>query len=74
MNWLLQLAPYKKAVAGFISPGVALFAADVVRDQALPTHVEWLAIFALCVTTAAGVAVSPKNSPKTVQLEKETDR
>jgi hypothetical protein len=61
---LKALAPYKKAVAGFVSPGVALFVVDVAADQALPTHGEWGAIGLACLAGAFGVYAAPKNSAK----------
>lgn len=63
-RFLKKLAPYKKAVAGFVAPGVALFVADVTKDQALPTHNEWIAIGFVCVLSAVGVARAPKNAEK----------
>jgi hypothetical protein len=59
-----KLAPYWKAAAGFVAPGLALFVADVASDQALPTHNEWLAIGLACIAGATGVYVAPKNAVK----------
>ena len=60
-GWLAQR---KKAIAGFVAPGVVLLFGDVVHDHAAPTHNEWLAIGSVCVLTALGVHVAPKNKPK----------
>lgn len=57
---LSKLPEYKKAIAGFIAPGVVLFVADV-TDGSLPTHNEWVAIGLACLAGAFGVAVAPKN-------------
>lgn len=58
-----RIAPYWKAVAGFISPGVVLFIADA-ADGSMPTHNEWLAIGLACLAGATGVYVAPKNKAK----------
>jgi hypothetical protein len=58
---------YIKALAGFIAPGIVLLpaAALPVSDGGTTvTGYELLAALAVCVTTAAGVAVAPKNKPR----------
>lgn len=52
LNWLAQR---KKAALGFVTPGVALFAADWAQTGNLPTAHQWETIGVTCVLTAFGV-------------------
>jgi hypothetical protein len=61
LDWLAQR---KKAIAGFLAPGIALFIGDVATASRLPTVHQWQAIAAVCVLTAFGVHAAPKNKPK----------
>lgn len=54
-NLLAFLAQRKKAVMGFLAPGVGLFAADWAQHQTLPTTHQWEAIAVACVLTGFGV-------------------
>lgn len=59
----INLAPYRKAVAGALVPAVTLLAADV-ADGSLPTAHEWLVIALTAVIGGAGVYAAPKNKAK----------
>jgi predicted cobalt transporter CbtA len=50
-----KIAPYWKALVGFIAPGATLVIAGS-RD--------WLVIVATCVVTAAAVYAAPRNKPR----------
>ena len=57
-----RIAPYAKAVIGFIAPGlVALVAAlnDGSPSGSAVTNGEWLTILSACVVTGAGVYAVP---------------
>lgn len=55
------LAKRKKAIAGLIGPGAALFVVDV-ADGTWPTQHEWSAMGLACVVGAIAVYVAPKNA------------
>lgn len=55
------LAKRKKAIAGLLAPGAALFVVDV-ADSTWPTQHEWSAIAIACVVGAIGVYIAPKNA------------
>jgi uncharacterized membrane protein HdeD (DUF308 family) len=60
------IAPYLKAVVGFIVPGIiALFAAvsDGSDNGQTITGPEWIGILAACILTAAGVWGVPNRDP-----------
>lgn len=61
-----NIAPYWKAVIGFIAPGAALIVAAVVPgtpgDSAI-TVGEWVTAAATCVVTAGAVYAAPRNRP-----------
>lgn len=56
-----RIAPYWKAVAGFIAPGAAL----IIADGGTLTGHDWLVVAATCVVTSAAVGFAPKNKPAT---------
>lgn len=62
LDWLAQR---KKAILGFVAPGVVLLVADV-SDGSLPTAHEWETIAAACVLTALGIHQIPnkQHTPK----------
>lgn len=66
---LVWLAQRKKAVVGFVAPGVALFVTDFVKDGGFPTTHEWEAIGVACVLTALGVHAAPKNADRPTGLD-----
>lgn len=56
MTGILEFfAQRKKAVAGFLAPGVGLLVADYTQSGHLPTQSQWDAMAAACVLTAFGV-------------------
>ena len=55
------LAKRKKAIAGLVAPGGALFIADV-SDGNWPTQHEWSGIVLACVVGAIVVYIAPKNA------------
>lgn len=55
------LAKRKKAIAGLVAPGAALFVVDV-ADGTWPTEHEWSAVAIACVVGAIAVYVTPKNA------------
>jgi hypothetical protein len=61
-----KIAPYYKAVVGFVAPGAVLITAAV-QDSSpgggAITTAEWVTAVCACILTAAGVAAIP-NKPK----------
>lgn len=60
IDWLAQR---KKAIVGFVTPGLALLVGNYAINGAFPTAHEWGAAAVLCVLTALGVHQVP-NKPK----------
>lgn len=56
------LAPYWKAVAGFVVPGIVALA-YALQDGSV-SGPEWLGVLAACVAGSGVVYVAPKNVPK----------
>ena len=64
---MTKIAPYWKAVVGFVSPGiVGLVAAvqDGSPGASSVTGAEWVGIAAACLLTAAGVYGIPNRDPR----------
>ena len=64
---MTKIAPYWKAVVGFVSPGiVGLVAAvqDGSPGASSVTAAEWVGIAAACLLTAAGVYGIPNRDPR----------
>lgn len=55
---MTKLAPYWKALAGFIAPGAAL----IIANGGDLSGRDWLVALATCVVTSAAVYVVPKNA------------
>lgn len=55
---LTKIAPYWKAVVGFVAPGAVLIGAAVTESSAggaAITQAEWVTAAVACVVTSAGV-------------------
>ena len=62
-----KIAPYWKAVFGFVAPGVALLGAAVTEQSpggSSITTAEWVTAVIACVVTASAVWAAPKNAEK----------
>ena len=69
---MTKIAPYWKAVVGFVSPGiVGLVAAvqDGSPGASSVTGAEWVGIAAACLLTAAGVYGIPNRDPRALHQD-----
>jgi hypothetical protein len=61
------LAPYAKALVGFVAPGAVLIGAAVQDGSAggsVITSAEWVQAIVACIVTAAGVYTIPNKIPE----------
>lgn len=69
MTALGPLAPYAKAIVGFLAPGAVLIGAAVQDGSAggaAITSAEWVQAIVACVVTAAGVYAIPNTKTSEV--------
>jgi hypothetical protein len=67
-----KIAPYWKAVIGFITPGVVGLVAAVQDSSpggSAITGPEWVGIAAACILTAGGVFVVPNKDPRALHQD-----
>ena len=67
-----KLAPYAKAVVGFIAPGATILIASVLPGSAggeAITAAEWITAACTCIVTAAGVYAIPNADYQPKRLE-----
>lgn len=62
-KFVSHLPRYKKAIVGFIAPGLTIVGVELVSGG-WPDAIEWRTALIVCVATALGVAFSPANAGK----------
>jgi len=61
-----KLAPYWKAILGFVAPGAVVLTSSVTDASAggsSITTAEWITAGCACVVTSAAVGFGPRNKP-----------
>jgi len=69
---MTKLAPYLKALVGFITPGVVGLVAAVQDASPAGSHItgpEWVGIGAACILTGGAVFGVPNKDPKALHQD-----
>ncbi|MCF6376887.1 hypothetical protein L2K70_04665 [Nocardioides KLBMP 9356] len=62
-----KIAPYWKAVVGFVAPGAVLIGSAVTEASAGAEHIttgEWVTAVVACIVTSAAVYGTPNRDPE----------